>query len=188
MENTRLRSYRFRCPCCEAKHQRLFEYYAKFHGLIKEDEPFPTHVPVSMLERVVLEGNTYESKSLSVPGDEFKSTFRCGNCFEFFKFNDDVSDPVKLSYDEQFEARGHFRPIELTYEKAVLNSVAIFDSIINKNGCAFDEDSKELVIYGERGKEYRMKIDEEFVKAFYADNPMFYVKGMGKKFENQPAK
>lgn len=183
MDDKRLRSYRFKCPCCEAKHERLFEYYAKFYGLLNEDEPFPTHVPVSMLERVVLESDTYESKSLSVSGEGFKSTFRCGNCYEFFKFNDEFSDPVKLSYDETMEARGSFKPITLSYEKAVMNSVAIFDSIINKNGCAYDEDKKELVIFGERGKEYRMKIDEEFVKAFYGNNPMFYVQGMGKQLE-----
>ena len=102
MDNKRLRSYNFRCPCCNAKHKRLFEYYAKFHGLIEEDEPFPTHVPVGMLDRVEIESDTYESKTLTVSGDAIEDkTYRCGNCYEFFKFTDNYSDPIRLLEREE---------------------------------------------------------------------------------------
>lgn len=188
MDNTRLRSYDFRCPCCNAKHKRLFEYYAKFHGLIGEDEPIPTHVPSYMLERVVLESETYESKSLTVTSDALEDkTYRCGNCYEFFKFVDNTSEPMKLLEREKKVAVSSFKPLEITYEKAVMNAMATLDAVINKNGCAFDEDSKEVVIFGERGKEYRLKIDDELVKAFYADNPMFQVKKVERCFEQRTA-
>ena len=33
MENARLRSYDFKCPCCSEPHKRAFEYFAKFMGI-----------------------------------------------------------------------------------------------------------------------------------------------------------
>ena len=58
MDNVkRLQSYYFECPCCKTTQKRLFEYYAKFHGLIDEKERLENFRDASMLERTIIDGN-----------------------------------------------------------------------------------------------------------------------------------
>ena len=52
MEKDRLMSYKFNCPCCGEPHKRLFEYFAKFYGMIPEDVPLDSvHTEKSMIEQ-----------------------------------------------------------------------------------------------------------------------------------------
>ena len=68
-----------------------------------------------------------------------------------------------------------FKPVDIPYERAAMNSVAFFDQLINKRGCSVDYCTGEIVLYGEDGETYRLDIGKELVKAFY-DNPNFKVK------------
>ena len=177
MEKDRLMSYKFNCPCCGEPHKRLFEYFAKFYGFIPDEVPLAS-VPneKSMLERVVMDDGTYEGRSLPVGNGE--STFRCGNCFEYFKFDsrDFGVDPRPLVYTEKEQAKQKFKPITIIYRNAVMNALASFDSLINKFGCDYDEDTKELVVKNENGKEFRFDFAEQLVDVFYKNNPMFDMK------------
>ena len=172
MDSKRLKSYNFKCPCCSEPHTRLFEYYAKFRGMIPEDQPLPEGVEVNMLERVVMDNGTYEGRSVTA-GD---GIFRCGNCFEFFKFNDKISEPVGLTQAEQRTANFLFKPIKVTYYQAVMNSIATFDSLLNSTGCEYDEVSRKIIVKNKNGKEYRLDFADELVKAFYGNNPNFEIK------------
>lgn len=175
MDNTRLRSYDFRCPCCEEPHRRLFEYYVKFAGVLPEDQDIPKDRDVTMIERVSMKDQTvYEdSRSISL-GD---STFRCGKCHEFFKFNDkDYSAPILLEGKEKDEAVKKFKPLVVVKRTAVMNSLASLVSLVNQYGCTYDEKENSLVVVDKDGKEFRFKIANQLFDAFYKENPMFDVK------------
>lgn len=170
-DSERLRSYPFKCPCCEKQHKRVFEYMAKFRGFIPEEESLEQYSEVSMLERAVMPESD-EKRSIKV---ENEPIFRCGNCFEFFRFDDNVSEPRRLNEVEKRYAKAMFKPVDIPYERAAMNSVAFFDQLINKRGCSVDYCTGEIVLYGEDGETYRLDIGKELVKAFY-DNPNFKVK------------
>ena len=57
-----------------------------------------------------------------------------------------------------------------------MNALASFDSLINKFGCEYDEETKELVVRNENGKEFRFDFAEQLVDVFYKNNPMFDMK------------
>ena len=175
MDNNRLRSYDFRCPCCEEPHRRLFEYYVKFAGMLPEDQEIPKDREVSMIERVTMKDQTVYEDSRSITlGD---STFRCGKCHEFFKFNGtDYSAPILLSGKEKDDAVKKFKPLKIVKRTAVMNSLASLVSLVNQYGCTYDEKDNSLVVVDKDGKEFRFKIVSELFDAFYKDNPMFDVK------------
>ncbi len=174
MENKRLKSYDFKCPCCSEPHRRLFEYYGKYYGLIPEVEGIPEDKEVTLLERVVMhDETTFEgSRSIGI-GD---SVFRCGNCYEYFKFADTYSLPDKLTPSEKEEAEKKFKPITVLKNGAVMNAVASFDALINKCGCVYDENTNQIVIRDGKGREFRLDIADQLFEAFYGNNPMFDVK------------
>ena len=175
MDNARLRSYDFKCPCCSEPHTRLFEYYQKFRGLVPEDEEISSDREVSMLERVSMKDQTVfeESRSIGM-GD---SVFRCGKCHEFFKFNGtDFVDPELIVGAEKEKIEQEFNPIVIVKRNAVMNSVASFVSLVEKYGCTYDEKEEALVIRDENGKEYKLPIARQLFDTFYKDNPMFNVK------------
>lgn len=174
MEIKRLKSYDFKCPCCSEPHRRQFDYLAKFMGFIPEVEPLPTDREVTMLDRAVMHDQTIYEGSRTMPiGDK---VFRCGNCYEYFKFEDNESLPVKLSENEKQDVERKFKPITVVKRNAVMNAVASFDSLLNAQGCVFDEETNEIVIRTKQGKEIRLDIAEQLYHAFYDDNPMFDVK------------
>lgn len=172
MEINRKKSYSFNCPCCSQPHTRRFDYYAKFRGFINENESIADVNGAYVYESAVVDNGIFEEKTLSV-GD---GIYRCGNCFEFFKFTDDESAPVRLNDKEKQVAKSKFKPINIVYDKAVMNSVASFFSLLENYGCEFDWDKNEIVISGAGGKEYRFNFADKFVEAFYGKNPMFDIK------------
>ena len=172
MKNERLVSYKFGCPCCNEPHTRIFDYYAKFKGYIPEIEDLDKYKEVQMLERVVMNGEIYEERSLPA-GD---STFRCGKCFEFFKFDDKTSKPRILTEEEKIKTKEKFKPIPIDKEVAVLNSVASFDHLINKYGCKYDVRTGNLVIIDDKNREITINIAEQLLDVFYRTNPNFEVR------------
>ena len=176
-QKDRLKSYQFNCPCCNEKHTRLFEYYAKFYGFIPEDRDIET-VPNEkyMLERVVIDGGVETKRSMTV-GD---GVFRCGNCFEFFKFEDKTSQPIRILEKDKNLALTKFKPIVMLKEDAVMNSVAAFDSMINVNGCEYEAETGSIVIHGNDGKVFKFNIAEQLFQTFYGNNPMFDIKDNSK--------
>ena len=174
METKRLKSYDFKCPCCSEPHRRQFEYYAKFMGFIPEVEELPTDRDVTMLDRAVMhDESTFENSRTMPVGD---GVFRCGNCYEYFKFEDQESLPVKLSEQERVEAERNFKPIKIVKRNAVMNAVASFDSLLNACGCVYDEETNDIVITTKQGKQIKLNIAEQLYEAFYNGNPMFDVK------------
>ena len=118
MEKDRLMSYKFNCPCCGEPHKRLFEYFAKFYGMVPDDVPLASvHTEKTMIERVTMDDGTYEGRSLPVGSGE--STFRCGNCNEFFKFDDYNVEPRRLSKKEEDLAKTKFKPMVIINGRAV---------------------------------------------------------------------
>ena len=175
MESARLRSYDFKCPCCSEPHKRLFEYYAKFMGAIPEGEELPTDREVSMIEMASMKDQTVFENSRSVAVGN--STFRCGKCHEFFKFNDtNFAPPVMLTGKERDDAIKKFKPITVIRRAAILNSLGSLVSLLNQYGCVYDEVTNMIVIRDGRGAEYRIDIADQLYDAFYKDNPMFDVK------------
>ena len=175
MENARLRSYDFKCPCCSEPHRRLFEYYGKFMGAIPEDQELPADREVSMLEIASMKDQTVfeNSRSMSVGN----STFRCGKCHEFFRFPDtNFSAPMLLVGKEKEDAIKNFKPITIVKRAAVMNALGSLVGLLNQNGCVFDEETNEIVIRDGRGAEYRLQIADQLFNTFYKDNPMFDVK------------
>lgn len=170
--NDRLKSYEFECPCCKEQHKRLFEYFAAFKGKIGDNEPLENFRDVSMLERVQINDGIYENRSLPV-GD---STFRCGNCHEYFKFDEIDSIPRKLEKQELVEAQKKFKPISIDYETAVMNAVATFDSLINQYGCTYDKRNEKIVIQNDKGKKFEFDFARQLYEAFYKNNPSFAVR------------
>ena len=172
-QKNRLKSYQFNCPCCNEKHTRLFEYYAKFYGYIPEDvdiESVPNEK--QMIERVVINDGVDTKRSMTV-GD---GIFRCGNCYEFFKFNDKESQPTRILEKDKNYALFKFKPIVMMKEDAVMNSVAAFDTMINNNGCEYEAETGSIVIRGNNGEVFKIGIAEQLFEAFYGKNPMFEIK------------
>ncbi len=173
MENKRLRSYNFKCPCCEQFHKREFEYIAKYHGFISEKENLSDFDDPSMIEWVSMDDGTYEGRSVR-SGEE--SVFRCGNCYEFFKFDDYEAEPRKLTENEERLAKYQFKPITIIKNNAVMNSVASFVTLVNKYGCSYDQETGDIIVKNEDGKEFKFNIAEQLFETLYAKNPMFDVK------------
>ncbi len=172
MDTNRLHSYFFNCPCCDQLYLRSFEYYAKFYGFIPEDVPLSSvHNEVSVYERVVLDEDNYVGRSVGV-GD---STFRCGKCNEFFKFNDTVSQPVKLTVEEKEIAYSKFKPITMLRETAIKNAFDMLVKMTANRGYHIDAEKGEISFVDASGKEYSFKIAEELINTFYADNANFKV-------------
>ena len=174
MDIKRLKSYDFQCPCCLEPHKRLFEYYAKFHGEIPEGEEFPKDADISMIQRAVMHDQTTFEGSRTIAVD--KGVFRCGNCYEYFKFNDETSEPIKLGPEESKSFDKGFKPIIVLKKNAMMNAMASLDGLLNTYGCEYDENTNEIVISYGRGKEIRLDIANQLFEAFYKDNPMFDVK------------
>ncbi len=166
MENLkRLQSYYFECPCCKSTQKRLFEYYAKFHGFIDEKENLKNFNEPSMLERVEIDGSD-EKRTIKIQGQPI---YRCGVCYEFFKFKNNYSQPETLTEPEKLDALSKFKPVSVTPDIAVMNSVAFFDKLLNENGCALNANG-EIEIRGKNGEVYSFDIAEALVAAFY-NNP-----------------
>lgn len=181
MENTkRLQSYYFKCPCCKSTQKRLFEYYAKFHGYIDEKERLEDFREPSFLERVVIDGSD-ERKTVKIEGEP---TYRCGICYEFFKFDDNESSPRTLAEPEKLDAYSRFKPIKLLPDTAIMNSVAYFDKLLNENGCSINQNG-EIVIRANNGAEYTFDISVALVNAFY-NNPNMGVNDNYKWKDNKP--
>ncbi len=174
----KLRSYDFNCPCCKQPHRRLFDYFQKYHGAVAEDVVLTDDMDIQMLERSVMDDGTYEGRTLTIGN----STFRCGNCHEYFKFYDNEfeSPPVRLSENEKRFAETRFKPITIIKDNAIMNAVASFDSLVNRFGCSFDSEDGSIVILNEQGKEFRFKIADELMRVLYEGNPTFDVKAGAK--------
>ncbi len=175
MSQNRLHSYYFNCPCCTQPHARLFEYYAKFRGMIPENEPITPEMNATVMERVVMDEDRFVGRSTSL-GD---SVFRCGNCFEFFKFEDTVSDPVKLSKDEEEIAISKFKPIPLYKSDAIKFALDMFKKISTNDGYSINEETGEISIFDGNGREYCFKIADELVNGMLKNNPNFEIKERG---------
>ena len=173
----RLQSYYFECPCCKTTQKRLFEYYAKFHGLIDERDRLENYRDPLMLERVIIDG-VDERKTIKIEGEPI---FRCGMCYEFFRFDDNVSEPRRLSEPEKMDAMARFKPVKLSPDVAVMNSVAFFDKLLNENGCTINANG-EVVICGNNGAVYTFDIAQALVSAFY-NNPNMVV---NEAYEKRP--
>lgn len=170
MENLkRLQSYYFECPCCNSTQKRLFEYYAKFHGFIDEKEKFEDFKDPSLLERIVIDGAD-ERRTIKIEGEPI---YRCGVCYEYFKFDDNFSPPRELTEPEKIDANIRFRPVSVTPDVAVMNSVAFFDKLLNENGCSINPNG-EVEIHGNNGAIYTFDIADALVNAFY-NNPNMVV-------------
>ena len=178
MENLkRLQSYYFECPCCKTTQKRLFEYYAKFHGFIDERDRLENYRDPLMLERVIIDG-VDERKTIKIEGEPI---FRCGMCYEFFRFDDNASEPRRLSEPEKMDAMARFKPVKLSPDVAVMNSVAFFDKLLNENGCTINANG-EVVIHGNNGAVYTFDIAQALVSAFY-NNPNMVV---NEAYEKRP--
>lgn len=168
MENMkRLQSYYFECPCCKTNQKRLFEYYAKFHGFIKEEEQLEDFRDPYLIERVVID-DADERKTVKIEGEP---VYRCGVCFEFIKFDDNVSQPRALTNLEQTGAITKFKPVVVSPDVAIMNSVAYFDKLLNKNGCSVNPEGK-IVINSDNGLVYTFDIASALVDAFYSNPNM----------------
>ena len=172
MSSDRLHSYFFNCPCCNQTHLRLFEYYAKFYGLIPDNVPLSHFkTDVSMLERVVMDEENFAGRSVGIG----ESTFRCGNCNEFFKFDDYISEPKKLNEDEKRYANCKFKPITMLRENAIKNAFEMLVKLTHNRGYQINAETGEISFKDGNGKEYKFKIGEELISTFYGDNKNFKV-------------
>ena len=171
MSNDRLKSYFFNCPCCNQTHIRLFEYYAKFYGQIPDNIPLSNFKDVSMIERVVMDEENFAGRSVGV-GD---SIFRCGNCNEFFKFEDSISYPKRLNNDELRYANMKFKPITMLRENAMKNAFDMLVKLTQNRGYQVDAESGEICFLDGNGREYKFKIGEELIDTFYGNNKNFKV-------------
>lgn len=172
MDEKRLHSYYFECPCCNQLHARLFDYYAKFYGYIPEDVPLSSvHTEVSMIERVAMDEDNFAGRSVGL-GD---STFRCGNCNEFFKFYDTKSNAVALTQEEKQVALAKFKPITMLRETAIKNAFDMLVKLTANRGYQVDAETGEICFLDGNGKEYKFKIAEELIDTFYGDNANFKV-------------
>lgn len=171
MENKRLHSYFFNCPCCSQPHARLFEYYAKFRGLIPETEPITEQMDATLIERVVMDEDRFAGRSLTV-GD---GVFRCGNCYEFFKFNGPYTDAVSLSREEKEIAITKFKPVRMRKYDAMRNAFEMLKKLTTNNGYSIDDTTGEICFLDGNGKEYKFKIADELIEEFYGANPNFKV-------------
>ena len=181
MQKERLKSYKFNCPCCKQGHNRLFEYYAKFYGPIPENQDLEQFKDIQLIERVVSDEPSIQGNSIGA-GD---STFRCSNCYEFFKFDGSTGDPRQLFGFDKKIVEERFEPIPLTYEQAVMNSLAMLDELLNKNGCVFDERTGEILITRQDGKEYSFGFADSLVKSFYGENKNYEIRGFDNKKEQK---
>ncbi len=172
MNSKRLQSYYFNCPCCTQPHARLFEYYAKFHGYIDEKDPLENYPDASLYERVVMDEENYAGKTLSLG----ESTFRCGNCYEFFKFDDYVSEPFKLSPTEAEEAKTKFKPITMYKYDAIKNAFEMLKRLSDNRGYRINDLTGEITIVDGNGREYVFNFGNELIDAFYQGNPNFAVR------------
>lgn len=171
MGNKRLHSYFFNCPCCSQPHARLFEYYAKFRGLIPETEPITEQMDATLIERVVMDEDRFAGRSLTV-GD---GVFRCGNCYEFFKFDGPYTDAVKLTKEEKENAVAKFKPISMRKQDAMRNAFEMLKKLTTNNGYSIDDTTGEICLFDGNGREYKFKIADEIVESFYNENPNFVV-------------
>lgn len=167
----RLKSYQFKCPCCNVKHERLFEYFTKFQGPIKEYESLEDYPDAYMMERVVVSDGIFEERTLRAG----EKTYRCSACYEYFRFNGFEGEPKKLNDFEKIEAGLSFKPIRINYDRAVMNSVASLVEMLNKYGCEFDYKTGNIVIQNTNGKKYVFDISDALVSTLYKDNPMFEI-------------
>ena len=171
MGNKRLHSYFFNCPCCSQPHARLFEYYAKFRGLIPETEPITEQMDATLIERVVMDEDRFAGRSLTV-GD---GVFRCGNCYEFFRFDGPYTDAVALTMDEKEVAISKFKPVKMQKQDAMKNAFEMLKKLTTNNGYSIDDMTGEICFLDGNGKEYKFKIAEELVEGFFKSNPNFTV-------------
>ena len=162
----------FNCPCCTQPHARLFEYYAKFRGFIPENEPLSKYPDASMLERVVMDEENFAGRSLSLG----ESVFRCGNCFEYFKFDDYISEPVKLLEDEKAYVNSRFKPVSLYKNDAIKNAFEMLKKLTSNYDYQIDEYTGEISFADANGKRYSFNIGNQLVDGFFKDNPNFEIK------------
>lgn len=167
----RLHTYFFNCPCCTQPHARVYEYYAKFRGFIPETEPLTPSMNAELFERVVMDEDRFAGRSVSV-GDGF---YRCGNCFEFFKFEGDYSEAVTLSKEEREIAISKFKPISLNKINAIRNAFEMLKKLTSNNGYSIDDTTGEICFFDANGKEYKFKIADELILGFYDNNPNFQI-------------
>ncbi len=172
MSIERLKSYHFNCPCCFQDHKRIFEYYAKYRGFISEEEPLPENEELTIIQRAIMDRDTLEGRSIPI-GD---GVFRCGNCYEFFKFVDNSSQPRELTQTEKTEAMQNFRPLVITKEQAIMNAVASLDLLLNKYGCYYNQETQSIVINTDSGSQFSFNIAEQLLDVFYKNNPIFDIK------------
>lgn len=172
METKRLHSYIFNCPCCSQPHARLFEYYAKFRGLIPENEPLKNYPDATMIERVVMDEENFAGRSLSIG----ESVFRCGNCYEFFKFDDHYSEPTTLTVEEKECVQSKFRPVSMFRVDAIKNAFDMLKKLTYNNGYQINEFTGEISFNDANGRKYTFKIGDALVDGFFKDNPNFEIK------------
>ncbi len=172
-DNTRLKSYAFRCPCCEEPHNRLYEYFTMGGEEIMEYEDISKMNHIKLFERVEMQNqNSFiNSRSLKVDG----GFYRCGKCYEFFKFESPTSMPVPVTPAEKEVALKNFKPAVMMKNAAVMNAVAALDTLLNSNGCYYDTHDDVLVVTDASGKEIKLDIVDQLCGAFLKDNPMIKV-------------
>lgn len=167
----RLHTYFFSCPCCSQPHARVYEYYAKFLGFIPETTPITEQMNAKLFERVVMDEERFAGKSVTV-GD---GIYRCGNCYEFFKFEGPYSDAVALEPSEREIAISRFKPVSYRKEDAMKRAFDILVKLTTNNGYTVDDTTGEICFLDGNGKEYKFKIGQELIDSFYSDNPNIHV-------------